>query len=197
MPSNVRFESVEKVQLLRGGATLRSRYSGKRQTIAFPFALWVMEGKLIPMEGLEAAEWRAFMAQLEGEQNTFQLVVPGVTTPLSGYVGATATNSTAIAARAKSMAVTGTASATLLKKGDYFTFNNELKIATADCILSGVGAGTLAFEPGIRTAVAAAGTPLVLNSPYCVMSLQSNEGAAWSLSKPTRHGINLRAIEAF
>ena len=39
LPPNVYFESVDKLQLLRAGFNLRSRYTGKRQSVNLPFAV--------------------------------------------------------------------------------------------------------------------------------------------------------------
>jgi hypothetical protein len=196
LPSKVHFEKVEKLQLLRAGATIRSKYTGSRQTIVHPFAIWVFQGTLIPVEGADAGEWRSFLTKLEGQKHTFQLPVPGVEAPLSGYQGVLSTSATALA-RATSISVTGTANALALKEGDYFTINGELKIATAPVQLNGTGAGTISFQPGLRKPLTATGLVLTLNNPYCVMSAADDEAATWGLERPVRHGIKLSAIEAF
>ena len=195
LPSKVYFQKVEKMQLLRAGATIRSKYTARRQTIVHPFALWVFQGTLIPMEGADAGEWRAFLVQLEGQKNTFQLPVPGASRP-SAPTNVVAKAATAVAARAKSFQVTGSASAVVVSKGDYFTINGELKVATSPLTLNGSGAGTIAFEPGLRTALTG-GEALELRDPYCVMAAADDDSGTWSLDRPVEHGIKLSAVEAF
>jgi hypothetical protein len=195
LPANGYFSKVDKFQLLRSGATIRSKYTGRRQTIVHPFALWIFEGDLIPMEGTDAGNWRAFLAQLEGQKNTFQLPVPGADRPTAA-TNLIAKAVTAVTARAKSFAVTGTNNQAVLSTGDYFTINNELKIATSALTLSGTGTGTVAFEPGLRNPLVGS-EPIQLRNPFCVMSADSDDSATWSLTKPIRHGIKISAVESF
>lgn len=196
LPSKVYFESVDKFQLLRAGVTLRSKYTGKRQAVKFPFALWVFEGKLVPMEGLDAGEWRAFLTDLEGDQNTFLLPVPGYDGPSSGYSGPSPTLGADGIVRSRSVSLTGmTPSTTVLNKGDYITINNELKVVTSPVATDGSGNATGVFQPSLRKA-APTGTAVRIYDPYIYLAAADSESGTWSLSRPVRHGITLKAVEA-
>lgn len=197
LPSKVYFEQVDKLQLLRSSVSLRSKYTGKRQVVTFPFALWVFEGTLVSMQGVDAAEWRSFLVELEGPKNTFRLPVPGHPGPLTGYSGPQGITSALAAARAKSITTSGwTANAALLKRGDYFTVNDELKVCTAQVSANGAGAATISFEPGLRKPLAAAQTVKVYD-PHIYLAAQRDDAAEWSLEHPVQHSIKLTAIEAF
>lgn len=197
LPSKVLFEAVDKMQLLRAGVTLRSRYTGKRQSIKFPFALWIFEGKLIPMEGIDAGEWRSFLTELEGDQNTFRLPVPGVAGPLTGYSGPVPYVVPSATARSKSINVSGvTPGANVLTKGDYITVNDELKIVKNNVVADGSGQALVVFEPGLRKAITT-GLMVHIYDPYIYLAAADNESASWSLQRPVRHGISIKAVEAF
>lgn len=191
LPPNVYFESVDKLQLLRAGFNLRSRYTGKRQSVNLPFAVWYMEGKLIPVDGVDARLWRSFLVKLEGLKNSFRLPVPGYTKP-SGLVGVTAR---AAAARASTFGIdTGAGVKTVLLEGEYFTINDELKVATADVVTDASGFANVSFQPPLRKAVSA-GTVLEIQNPYILFCAEGPDAATWSLSKPVRHGIKLTCVE--
>jgi hypothetical protein len=196
LPDKVYFDKVDKLQLLRAGVRLRSRYTGKRQAINFPFSCWVFEGTLIPMEGVDAGQWRGFLLGLDGLKNTFRLPVPGSPAPLSGYTGNLTVGVGGIAARATSLPVSGgTASALVLRRGDYFNLGDELKMAMADVTLDGSGTGTVSFQPPARAAHAA-GATVKLQAPHIYLCADEADMAAWKLERPVKHGIKLICVEA-
>ena len=133
LPDNAWFDKVSRFELTRTGTALRSKYTGARQQVSFPLALWAVEATMVPKSGADAAAWRAFMVELNGQRNKFRLPVPGCDGPLSGYSarhpasgGMTAGT---IAARSKSMTTRGWFGLEpLLMRGDYFTVNDELKM---------------------------------------------------------------------
>jgi hypothetical protein len=195
LPSKVYFDKVDKLQLLRAGASLRSKYTGKRQHINFPFALWIFEGKLIPMEGIDAGEWRAFLVSLEGQKNTFRLPVPGAAKPLSGFTGNGTIGAGGVAVRAKSMLVNATANTLILRKGDYFNVGDELKMSDNNVTTNGSGVATVSFQPGMRAAYAAT-TPVQIQNPFIYLAATEDDSGSWALEKPTKHGIKLLCAEA-
>jgi hypothetical protein len=195
-PTQTYFESVSRLQLMRSTYELRSRYTGKRQVVVLPFALWQFEGKLLPQTGLSAGRWRSFLAQLRGRANTFKLVVPGSETPLSGYAGPQGTVQTQAQPRATSVATQGwTPNATILAEGDYFTVNDELKVATIAIVANASGQATISFEPGLRK-VLNVGSVVTVFNPYMLLAAQEDDAATWSLEHPVQHGITIKGVEA-
>jgi hypothetical protein len=195
LPTKVYFSKVEKLQLMRAGVSLKSRYTGKRQVVNFPFAMWVFEGTLVPMSDLDAGEWRAFLTSLEGQRNTFRLPVPGSNKPLSGYTGNATLGTGGVAVRAKSMPVTGPANTLLLRKGDYFNLGDELKVADTSVTTNGAGVATVSFQPGARRAYAA-GQAITIQNPFIYLAASDDDSGSWSLDRPVKHGIKLVCAEA-
>lgn len=197
VPTNFSFTGIPKFYLQRAGNTTRSKYTGLRSTVVWPFAVWVLEGNLVDYDGANARLIRSFLVQLEGQKNTFRLPVPGHSKPTTGYSGNCLVNNVAgIAARATSMAVDGlTASTAILNEGDYFTVNDELKVATTSVASNASGQATLTFMPPLRKAIADNAT-VTLQNPTILMHAQENDVASWGLSPPYRHKIKFEAIEA-
>lgn len=197
LPNKVFFEKVERFQLLRSDVSLRSKYTGKTQVVTFPFALWVFEATVIPMDGADAGEWRSFLTELEGQKNTFRLPVPGHPGPLTGYSGPQGTASVAAAVRAKSISTSGwSANVSLLRRGDYFTVNDELKMCTSNVSTNGSGQALITFEPALRKPVTV-GTLVQVYNPTIYLQAQRSDGAEWMLEAPVQHNFKLAAIEAF
>lgn len=196
LPSKFAFTSVDNFKLQRATNTLRSRYTGQRQTVIFPFAVWYLDATLVEYEGLEAANIRSFLAQLKGETNNFRLPVPGFAPSLSGF-NANGATSGAQAVRAVSIllkGLVGQVNVPFIKEGDYFTIQDELKIATSSVSLSAGGTATVTFEPPLRKA-AVADTSVNLIAPTVLLNAVDDDVAKWSLKAPVRHGISIKCIE--
>lgn len=86
LPSKFGFTRINKWGLMRASNTLRSRYTASRQAIVYPYAAWSIDADLIDYPEPEASSIRAFLTELEGQANTFDLPVPGYAGPRSGYV---------------------------------------------------------------------------------------------------------------
>ncbi len=195
LPTKFAFTSVESFRLQRSSNTLRSRYTGQRQTILFPFAVWFFEGTLVEYDGVDAAKIRSFLTQLEGQKNSFRLPVPGYSGPSTGYAANTTLTLGGVAARALSFNTYGnTNNAAVLNEGDFFTINDELKVATAAIAANGAGQATYSFQPPMRKAVGG-DTQVKLQNPTCLMNALEDDVAGWSLKAPVRHGITLSAVE--
>ena len=83
---------------------------------------------------------------------------------------------------------------TLLLEGEYFTINDELKVATADVVTDASGFANVNFQPPLRKAVTA-GTTLEIQNPYILFCAEGPDAATWALTRPTRHGIKLTCVE--
>jgi hypothetical protein len=195
LPNYVHFESGARLTLRRGSIVLRSRYTGKRQTLVLPYALWVFEGKLVPVEGTDAADWRGFLVDLDGQANTFRLPVPGTVGPSSGYSGPEATVDGA-GQSGRTINLTGiTPNAVYLRRGDYITINDELKVVQANVSANALGKATVDFKPRLRKSPPN-GSVTKTRNPTVLVSAQDDDVASWELNRPVRHHIALSAIEA-
>lgn len=195
VPAGIGFESC-KLTLLRATQTLRSPFTGRRQVVTSAFALWQFEGNVVPLQGTDAGEVRAFLVQLKGQANTFRLPIPASDFPLSNYngtpgvVGASGQFGTSIAT------VGWTPNRTLFRKGDYFTIEDQLKVATVDINSNSSGNATLFFEPATRGVVAGAAA-ISYSPPTVYLAAADDEQAAWGLVDYNTHRVSLKAIEVF
>lgn len=195
LPAKFGFAKVNKFKLQRATNILRSKYTGQGQVIVYPYAVWQLEANLIEYDGLDAGRIRSFLAQLDGQKNTFRLPVPGFTKPMTGYVGNALANGAA-AARAMSMAIDGlTAGANVVAEGDYFTVNDELKIVTQAGAANGAGQMVINFKPPLRKAVAD-NAPVTFQNPTCLMRAADDDVAGWGVMPPIRQQTNFNAVEA-
>lgn len=67
----------------------------------------------------------------------------------------------------------------VLKAGDWFEVNGELKRVTADCVSDGVGNATVRFTPMLRRSPPA-GTPLAVDRPRGIFRLQDDKQGEFS-----------------
>jgi hypothetical protein len=80
-----------------------------------------------------------------------------------------------------------------MKAGDVFSFNGEMKIATADANTSGTGTTTLNFYPRIRTAPDN-NEPIETSNPTGVFILDSNT-SSWSYRPGSFSDFNITFLE--
>jgi hypothetical protein len=196
LPSAFSFTSVKRFALQRAGNTVRSKYTGVRQTVVYPYAIWVLEATLVEYDEPQAGLIRSFLVQLEGQKNGFRLPVPGYKKPTTGYTGnALVNNGAGISARATSMAVDGlTPSVPVLNEGDYFTVGDELKVCTVAIASNGSGQATISFMPPLRKPLAN-NALVTLQNPTILMHMAEDDAADWGISAPNRHKVNFDAIE--
>lgn len=111
-----------------------------------------------PLNTAEYKDMMGFLAEQQGQFDTFEIVLPNLSTPAGSVTGNVLDVVGAHIAGVKSIAVDGgTASQTdYLKRGDLVRFSTDPKvyILTADANTDGSGAATLSIEPGIITALA-------------------------------------------
>jgi hypothetical protein len=91
--------------------------------------------------------------------------------------------------------VDGAAVSTLiLRKGEYFSVNGELKIMTANATTNGSGQAALNFEPPLQ-APPPDNTALVLAAPKCKFRLVNPEAVS-RIRPPVLHSITVDCTEA-
>lgn len=198
LPPKFAFSRVSSFKLQRATNTLRSKYTAQRQTIIYPFAVWMLEATLREYDGVDAGKIRSFLAQLEGQKNTFRLPVPGYTKPTAGYnpAGTEYIVNSNVPARATSAQIyTGAANTPIFNEGDFFTVNDELKIVTVAAATNSGGIVTVNFQPPMRTVVLT-NTVVVLTNPTCLMTAADDDVANWDIAPPVRQSSKFSAVEA-
>jgi hypothetical protein len=196
LPAKFGLGSVDSFRLSRQSNVGRSRYTGKRQIIVYPYALWQLKISLIDYPEPEASAIRGFLVGLEGQKNNFQFPVPGYTKPFGGYAGNGVLNGAA-AAQATSISVSGLpANSLVLRSGEFFTIQNELKTLSADANTTAGGVATFNFQPPLRVA-AANGIAVTLQNPYALLCAADDDIADWSIKPPVMQGAKLEFIEDY
>lgn len=84
---------------------------------------------------------------------------------------------------------------TVLRAGDYFEVNGELKMVTADATTDASGEVTISFSPNLHESPPAA-EPIIYTNPTCTMKLANPSQAAWQLSQRRIYVFNLELVEA-
>jgi hypothetical protein len=206
VPAKFGFTKVDQWGIIRAGRTARSRFTGSRQTIVLPYAVWSFEGTLVNYPEPEANDIRAFLIQLEGQANEFDLPVPGYVPKSLNQQNCTfqtyGDGGAPIRGRTISMRIAWTTTvdlsvgATFAKRGDYFRIGNELKIVTQDCLSVGSDTQVINFEPPLRQAYPH-NTLMDLKTPTCRMSAVDDEIGTWGLQAPVIHNFELKAMESF
>lgn len=196
VPAKFSFTKVASFKLQRSSNILRSKFTGQAQVIVYPFAVWMLQATLVEYDGLDAGKIRSFLAQLDGQKNTFRLPVPGFTRPMTGYLGPVTGLSANAAARASVITVYGLiTNVPILAEGDYFTINDELKICTQAANSDGTGQATINFKPPLRKALLAGAQTILFQNPTILMRAADDDVADWGISAPVRQQTKFNAVE--
>lgn len=195
LPTGLFFVDVE-ISADRGTSTMRSPFTGKRQSVKRAYDLWRFKGGIMSMDAEDAGPLKSFLMQLEGQLNWFRLPVPGSKYPISKYVGPEG-KSTVNLQVGKSIATSGwTPGQTIVKVGDHFNIGEELKVASANVAANGSGVATISFDPPIRKPVAL-NTQIKVREPTVLLSADVDDVASWKITPPLRHAFKLEATEHF
>ena len=196
LPASPKFVS-SRFGLETNTQTWESPHTKATQRVLLGGARWVATYTLPKMFRDQFASWQSILLQLEGGVNTFYGYDPDAITPRGNIVGSTPlvnggsqTGSTLI--------TDGWANSTLvLKAGDYFTVNTELKMVTADATTNGSGQVTISFKPALRSSPAD-NAALTVTSATCTMVLTDDNQAMWSTNhRSVYQDFTFSAMEVF
>lgn len=191
LPMTTRFAQSVAWTLDRPAQVNRSEYSGRRQVVANPWhGRWSAKVQLAPIVGQDnVLAWRAFLAALRGQVNSFRLPVSeGNQNANSGV-----TVDSTVAAGASELTMAG--AATALKPGQWITVNDQALMLTSVGALVSGGRQILTFEPSLR-AQANAGAAIETANPWALVTLASSR-TGWSVGPGQLYGIELDVEEAF
>lgn len=175
----------------------QSPISNTIQTVEAQGARWMATYSLPPMKRSQAAEWMAFLVQLRGRAGRFYGFDPKGKVPLGRAI--------AEIPLVKGDSQTGTSLITdgwspsvanALKKGDYFSVNNELKMITENIDSDSGGNATLVFEPPLR-ASPTNNQAVTVESATCIMMLSDDKQSMWDESTFKLYGLSFSAEEVF
>lgn len=194
IPSFLSFTKVKTFKLERLGNILRSRFTGQRQKLVYPYAIWYISAELREYDGTQAGAIRSFLVQLEGIGNQFKLPVPGYQKSATGYIANRAATQVS-PVRSQSVTVGGgTPNAPYLNDGDYITIRDELKLVVGNVAFDASGNATVNFKPHMRKQINI-GNLVYCNNPWVMVEALDDDVANWSISPPTRQKSSIDLVE--
>ena len=184
-PTTIGIESIE-LRAVNAVAVSQSPFTYKQQVISHGGQKWEASVNIPSVHRDKAAEWKAMLVGLKGQQGTFLLGDPDYATPqgtvsscvLSGDAGDD--NATVV--------MTGT-----LKAGDYIQLGSGSSAKLHQVLLDQNGDGTIQIWPSLRSTYSSA--TVVFNSPKGVFRLATNM-TSWSINNASIYGISFEAVEA-
>ncbi|WP_312838458.1 hypothetical protein [Pantoea piersonii] len=150
--------------------TFRSPFNGASQTVRFPGSRWKCTVEYAVLEEAQARKIEAVIVALDGEYGRVRIRDWGREgkAPAGSPVVSDA-DQTGVALSTKGWA----ANTLVLRAGDYFTVNSELKKVTADVTSDASGAAVIQFAPMLRSSPAAS-APLEVQNPWGIFKLKDN-----------------------
>lgn len=183
--------------LVSNTAVFGDPLKGAVQTLARPGAKWAVSLSFDLLTDDDRGALQAFLVKLRGMENRF-------TMHDFGYVPAGSPGGTPLVNGASqtgtSLITDGwTISTTVLKAGDWFAVNGELKKVIADVTSDGSGNATITFEPALR-ASPSDGAAITTTDPSATFML-ANSRSGWTNENGSNSrifsGFTIEAIEAF
>jgi hypothetical protein len=176
-----------------------SPYTGQQQVYAWSGQWWEADCELPPMNREDAAEWRAFLAALNGREGTFLMGDPTAATP-RGAIGGTPLANGAAAVGDKTIDIDGCTAGVMgwLKAGDFLQIgsglNARLYMNLQDVNSDGSGQATLDIWPAIRLGVAD-NDPIIVTNAKGLFRLSDNSTQDTAQPSPL-FSFQFTAVEA-
>jgi len=168
-----------------------SPYSLQQETQQWPGAdAFDAKVTLPPMNSATAAPWRAFLAELRGQLNVFQLQDPSAPLlPLGNVLGSAPVvdSTSANLATTTTLGTSGwrQSTARVLLRGDRFQLGYRYHMVVEDVSSDSSGNAQVPIWPSLREHPTA-GTALVLRAPKALFRLAANRRAIqWSPARAT------------
>lgn len=177
--------------LSSNGTSFRSPWNGATQTVRFPGSAWEASMTLRNLDDFESRAVEVMIFELDGLAGRIQLwdfgrdPVPKIGNPL--VMGSSQTGST--------VNTDGWPNSTrVLKKGDYVTINNELKMILSDVVSDSTGKASLRIGPMLRNSPPD-NAPVIMDRPYGIFRLNKTKNGV--SREPMNNNFTLEFVEAF
>lgn len=194
IPTTVGFSSVE-FGLENNNQVFESPLSNSIQVSELTGARWYATFNLPPMKKDNALEYIGFLQRLQGRVHSFFGYDANHRSP-SGTISGSTLLVNGANQTGTSLILDGGANSTLvLKAGDFFSVNNELKMITANATTDGSGNVTVNFVPSLRSSP---GDDAVITTtnPVCTMKL-TGDSTTYSINTSSIYGISFSGVEVF
>ena len=194
IPTTVGFSSVE-FGLENNNQVFESPLSNSIQVSELTGARWYATFNLPPMKKDNALEYIGFLQRLQGRVHSFYGYDANHRSPSGTIAGSTLLVNGA-SQTGTSLVLDGGANSTLvLKAGDFFSVNNELKMVTANATTDGSGDVTVNFVPSLRSSPSNDAS-ITTTNPVCTMKL-TGDSSTYSINTSSIYGISFSGVEVF
>ena len=168
--------------------------SGKLRRAGFGHSYYTWEVSYPSLTHTQARTVMGYLAQAAGQLYSFEIVLPLLSTSQASSASSTLNHGSA-SAGARSVSVTGTNDAQVVKAGDYFKFSGHSKVyqATTDLTLSAGGTGTLNFSGGLVQAITS-GTVTRTGFAWTACLTEDAQEIAYGPGGITRLSIQMREV---
>jgi hypothetical protein len=174
--------------------TFASPLNGSIQTVEMPGARWKVAFTLDHLDAADSALLRAFLVKLRGQANRFTL--HNLARPYPRGTGGGTPVVSGAGQTGASLTTSGwTISSTVLRAGDYFAVNGELKLVIADVTSNGSGVATVTFEPPLRGSPAN-GAALTVRAATATFMVDDN-AVRWVTTPPLLDAVSIAATEVW
>lgn len=189
LPDSIGIAQIE-IRAANAVTTSQSPFTFRQQVFRHQGQRWEASVTIPPVRKDLAADWKAFLVGLNGQQGTFLLNDPDY--PLPRGSARTATGVGTVGESTLSITMTGS-----LLAGDYINLggvdsaNAKLYMVLEDRF----GSGTLKIWPNLRASTSPSGDPVYLEKPTGVFRLRDNI-TSWGIGPSSAYGISFECVEA-
>lgn len=175
--------------------THTSPLSNALQTLEIPAPRWVVSFNLENVLEDDAAIMQAWFAQLRGKSGRFYLYNMARQRPRGVATGTPLVNGASQSG--VTLATDGwTPSQTgILKAGDFFGVNGELKMCVTDCNSNASGQATITFEPPLRSSPA--DNAAITTTRPTTLFMLDDDTSKWRTRAPLLTTFNISATETW
>lgn len=154
----------------------QSPFTGQQQVQNYSGQWWEGELTLPPMNPREARDWVGFLVSLNGIRGTFYLGDPYGSDPIGTAAGNPEVDTGTVDSTGTELDTRGwdPSQAEVLRRGDYLSVNDELKMVTQTVSSDSNGKATISLEPAFRSSPSE-GDSVTVNNPQGIFSLSENK----------------------
>ena len=194
IPTTVGFSSVE-FGLLNNNQVFESPLSKHIQVAELTGARWYGTFNLPPMKKENSLEYIGFLQRLQGRVHSFFGYDANHRSPSGTIAGSTLLVNGASQTGTSLLLDGAQASTKVLKAGDFFSVNSELKMVTVDATSDSAGDVTVNFVPSLRSSPSD-NAVITTTNPVCAMKL-TGDSTSYNINNSNIYGISFSGVEAF
>lgn len=185
----------ETLRLISSNQSYSSVLTGDKQTAELYGDKWAVNLQFNNRHGDEAATLRAWLFSLGGQRTRFKYSPESISNRGTALGSGVVDGAGQLGSAITTTGWTPT-QAELLKVGDYFELNGELKIVASLATADGLGDSIIEFAPALRNSPPD-GAQIITNKPSATFRLENDEQAQFQIQGPLIYNASLALLEDF